>query len=297
MAASRAMGGATWRMAGAEASASLYDQALATGIEVDHVRQMIRRQRLNPPDPATAAEAWPWPVRVYTLGRFEILLDDGPLRSSGKAQRKPLELLQCLCAFGGEAVDQDRVTDALWPDNDGDAADQALRTTLHRLRKLLLSDQAVRLENRQLHLDPRHVWADCLAVDRVAHHPGLQDWASLQRTLERYRGPFLPSESAPWVLAFRERLRTQTLRMAERLGALLEAAGDWPAAVDCYLRAIEVEPLAENFYRHLMASYARLDRRPEALLAYQRCRQTLLSRLGISPAPETQALHQRLASR
>jgi len=297
MAASRAMGGATWRMAGAEASASLYDQALAAGIEVDHVRQMIRRQRLNPPDPATAAEAWPWPVRVYTLGRFEILLDDGPLRSSGKAQRKPLELLQCLCAFGGEAVDQDRVTDALWPDNDGDAADQALRTTLHRLRKLLLSDQAVRLENRQLHLDPRHVWADCLAVDRVAHHPGLQDWASLQRTLERYRGPFLPSESAPWVLAFRERLRTQTLRMAERLGALLEAAGDWPAAVDCYLRAIEVEPLAENFYRHLMASYARLDRRPEALLAYQRCRQTLLSRLGISPAPETQALHQRLASR
>ena len=297
LAASRAMGGATWRMAGAEASASLYDHALAAGIEVDHVRQMIRRQRLNPPDPATAAPAWPWPIRLYTLGRFEILLDDEPLRSAGKAQRKPLELLQCLCAFGGQAIDQDRVTDALWPDNDGDAADQSLRTTLHRLRKLLRTDAAVRLDNRQLHLDPRHVWADCLAVDRVAHHPDLQDRANLQRTLERYRGPFLPGESAPWALAFRERLRTETLRMAERLGGLLEAAGDWPAAVDCYLRAIEVEPLAENFYRHLMAAYERLDRRPEALLAYQRCRQTLLSRLGISPALETQALHQRLAGR
>lgn len=295
LAVSHTMDGATWLMAGPRASARLYDRALAAGIEIEHVQRQIRRHRLTPPDPATAAESWPWPIRVYTLGRFEILCDDKPLRSSGKAQHKPLELLKCLCAFGGQAVNQAQVSDALWQDTDGDAADQALRTTLHRLRKLLQHEQAVRLEDRHLYLDPRYLWADCLAFDRVAHHPRMADRACLQRALNRYRGPFLPGESAPWALAFRERLRAHYMSMAERLGVLLEQEGDYLGAVDCYLRAIEVEPVAESFYRRLMNAYARLGRRAEALAAYQRCRQTLLSRLGVSPTQETLALYQSLA--
>ena len=85
--------------------------------------------------------------------------------------------------------------------------------------------------------------------------------------------------------------------MAERLGDLLESERDWPAAVDCYLHAIEVEPGAEGFYRRLMQTYDQLGRRAEALAVYQRCRQSLLSRLGVSPARETQALYRQLAER
>ena len=297
LALSHAMDGPTWLMAGPQASARLYECALAAGIEVDHVRRLIRRHRLMPPEPATAAESWPWPIRVYTLGRFEILCDDQPLHSSGKAQHKPLELLKCLCAFGGQAVNQDRVTDALWPDSDGDAAEQALRTTLHRLRKLLKHEQAVRLEDRHLHLDPLTLWADCLAFDRATHLPGMTDRVSMQRVLNRYRGAFLQGESAPWAVAFRERLRAQYMSMAERLGTLLEQDSDWLGAVDCYQRAIEVEPVAESFYRHLMNCYAKLGRRAEALAVYQRCRQALLARLGVSPTQETQTLYQLLADR
>lgn len=87
------------------------------------------------------------------------------------------------------------------------------------------------------------------------------------------------------------------MSMAERLGTLLERDGDWSGAVGCYLRAIEVEPVAESFYRRLMNAYARLGRRPEVLAVYQRCRQSLLTRQGISPTPETQALYQQLADR
>jgi DNA-binding SARP family transcriptional activator len=85
--------------------------------------------------------------------------------------------------------------------------------------------------------------------------------------------------------------------MAERLGTLLERDGDWPGAVDCYLRAIEVEPVAESFYRRLMNAYARLGRRAEALAVYQRCRQSLLTRQGVSPTPETQTHYPQLANR
>jgi DNA-binding SARP family transcriptional activator len=294
LALSRAMEGATWLLAGPQVSSELYNRALAAGIEVEHVQRLIRRRRLTPPDPVTAPDHWPWPVRIYTLGRFEILCDDEPLRSSRKAQHKPLELIKILCALGGHAIHQDRVTDALWPDAAGDAAEQALATTLHRLRKLLHHEQAVRLEDRQLSLDFSYICVDALAFDRIAHHPNRADQASLQCTLNRYRGPFLEGESASWALAFRERLRTHFLKMSERFGTLLEQEGNWPAAIDCYHRVIEIEPVAESFYRRLMACHTKLGQRAEALAIFQRCRQALLAHLGISPTRETQDLYQRL---
>lgn len=155
----------------------------------------------------------------------------------------------------------------------------------------------MRLEDRHLHLETRWLWADCLAFDRAAHLPQLSDTTRLQRSLSRYRGPFLEGESAPWALAFRDRLRAKFMRMSERLGELQERNGDWPGAIECYLQAIEVDPAAEGFHRRLMHAYAHQGRRAEALSVYQRCRQTLLARQGVSPAKETQALYQQLADR
>jgi DNA-binding SARP family transcriptional activator len=200
----------------------LYNRALEAGIEVEHVQAMIRRYQLGPSDPATASDRWPWPVRIYTLGRFDLLYDGQPLRSSRKAQNKPLELIKLLCAFGGFSVHQNQVTDLLWPDAPDDAADQALNTTLHRLRTLLKHDQAIRLEDRRLSLDPHFVWVDALAFDRIAHHPERIDRNSLQAALNRYRGHFLEGELAAWALTFRERLKSHFLKLSERLGSLLE---------------------------------------------------------------------------
>ena len=297
LALSHTMDGATWSVAGLRANAPLYNRALVAGIEVGHVKRLIRHHRLVPMETSTASDAWPWPIRVYTLGRFEIVCDDQPLQWAGRAQRKPLDLLKILCAFGAHAVNQDRVTDALWPVAEGDAADQALRTTLHRLRKLLKHEEAVRLEDRHLSLDPRWLWADCLAFDRAAHHPQLTGEATLRAALNRYRGPFLDGESAPWALGFRGRLHAQFMRMAERLGTLLEERDDWRAALQCYVGAVEVEPLAEGLHRRLMAAHARLGQGAEALAAYERCRQLLLMLQGARPAPETDALFRQLMSR
>jgi DNA-binding SARP family transcriptional activator len=293
LALSRQMGGAIWQMAGAKTSARLYARALAAGIESAHVRQLIRKRRLAPP--ADAPDAWPWPVRIHTLGRFEILCDDEPLRPARKAPHKPLELLKILCAFGGVAIRQERVTDALWPDAAGDAAEQALATTLHRLRKLLRQEQAVRLEDGCLSLDHGRIWVDALAFDRLARQADRADRAALEYALGCYQGHFLEGESAAWCLAFRERLRTQHLRLAERLGDLLERQDEWAAALDGYQRVIDIEPVAEAFYRRLMRCHARLGQRAEALAVFLRCRQALLIHLGVSPTRETLTLYQSLA--
>ena len=156
-------------------------------------------------------------------------------------------------------------------------------------------ERALRLEDRHVSLERDFIWVDCLTFEYTAHHLVTADRLALQRSLSFYRGPFLEGETSSWALTFRERLRAHYLSMAERLGDMLEQENDWSAAAECYRGVIEVEPVAETFYRRLMSSYVQLGYRTEALAVYQRCRQSLLTSLGIEPTRETQDLYHTLA--
>src|SRR5262249_10329627 len=144
--------------------AGLCARALDAGIEQDYVRGLVQKRGLVPESPPVEAEAWPWPVKILTLGRFEVLLDGEPVRFARKVQRKPLALLKALVAFGGRGVREELVMDALWPDAEGDAARVALASALHRLRGLLGREQAILRQEGLLSLDSRHCWVDVWAV-------------------------------------------------------------------------------------------------------------------------------------
>jgi LuxR family transcriptional regulator, maltose regulon positive regulatory protein len=55
-------------------------QALWRGIERDHVCRLIRHLALRPP--ADADEQWPWPIKIFVLGRFDLLLGDARMESN-----------------------------------------------------------------------------------------------------------------------------------------------------------------------------------------------------------------------
>ena len=259
----------------------LFATALAHGIEVPYVQELIRRRRLEPTAQAASLDNWPFRVRITTLGRFSVLVDGRPLEFSGKTQKKPLELLTALIAFGGREVGERRLTEALWPDAEGDAAHQACAVALHRLRKLLGCDEAVRLQRNQLSLDPRHVWVDV--------------WAFERGTLGVYHGPFLGEQSeAGWAIPLRERLHARYVRQVAERGRALLAAGEYSAAIAALERGLNVDPLAEELYQALMLCYQALDRRSEAIKVYQRCEKTLAASLGVAPGGKTLALYQSL---
>jgi LuxR family transcriptional regulator, maltose regulon positive regulatory protein len=298
---SRECGGLVCGGWGPKVMARLYAVALDAEIEVPYIRGLIRRIGLTPADPAAAPAQWPWPIRIRTLGRFEILLDDDVLRSSGKAQRKPLDLLKALIALGGRAVPEAHLCEMLWPETDGDAAHRDFSTTLHRLRKLLMNDKALRIENGCLSLDENRVWVDVWAFQKQVAaagtaHGGKPDRVVVASTLSLYRGDFLPEESSAGALSLRARLRTSYCHAVEELGSALERSGDWGSAADWYLKGLEADPLRELLYGRTMHCYERLGRRAEALALYQRCRQLFLARLGIMPGRELQAHFQRLSS-
>ena len=207
-----------WRSA---AVARALGHALEAGIEPDYVRGLIRRRRLAPEG---RASGWPWQYKLQTFGGFRLLRHGEPMPATGKAQRRPLDLLKVLVAYGGEQVPEHRITDALWPRIDGDSAHRSFTSALHRLRKLLGEDRAVVLHEGRVSLDRRYFSIDTWELEAIAaeaesaREPAHLE-AFAERMLKLYRGPFLAGEEAPWQIAPRERLRARLARVVARTRA------------------------------------------------------------------------------
>ncbi len=266
-------------------------EALEAGIEVDYVKDLIRRIGVQPP--SRLVETWPWPVKVYTLGQFRVLIDDEPLTFSHKVPRKPFALLKALIAMGGREVRDERLMDALWAQESGDAAHEAFHQALFRLRKLLGSSQAVQLSEGRVSLDESLVWTDVRAFEEALGERGASD-----RALGLYRGDFLADEAdQPWSASMRERLRTKYLHQVSLAGAGLERGQRWDDAIALYLRGLDADALSESFYQGLMRCYAARGSRAEALSVYRRMRQQLSVVLGMPPSSSSEALVRELGLR
>lgn len=278
--------------------------ALNEGIESDFVATLIRMRGIAPP--ADAPEAWPWPLRVRTLGGFRLERDGRPLAVEGKSQKKPLELLKALVALGGERVPKARLQDLLWPDGDPAATAAALDMTISRLRKLLGVPDAIRVEEGRILLDRRKVWVDSFAFDRDvdAAQAALKsgDAAAVgeagERLLVRYGGSFLGAEEPyRWSLATRDRLHHRFLRSLAGIARFHRGTGALAEAIACYERALDEDSLAEELYRDLMRCHLERGEPADAARVYRRCREMLSIQLGISPSPETEALFRSIYAR
>ena len=286
------------------ALAELAGFALQQGIAPAFARELIRRRRLAPPGPATTD--WPWLLRITTFGRFTLQVDEVALVFVGKVPRKPLALLKALVAFGGHAVPQHRLTDALWPDDEADAAHDAFNVTLHRLRKLLgRGAEALVLQEGCVSLSPQLCWTDARAFEcltapdasAVADSPGTRLPAPLQQALALYAGHFLAEDDdETWCVSSRERLRDRFKQAVVRHADNLFRAGRFEPAMACYRQGLDIDDLDEQFYQGVMDCALQLHRPAEGLAAYQRLKRMLSVLLGVAPSARSEALHRELRS-
>jgi len=266
----------------------------------DYLCRTVRQFKLRPDQ--AADERWPWRIRVFTLGRFQIQVDDKAVTFGRKTPRKPIALLKACIALGGHAVPERRLLDAIWPDEEGDAARHSFLAALHRLRSLLGARESLIYEDGSLTLSRSLCWVDALHLDAVLSGatgqgadaggtPRASAWESVARL---YHGAFLPEEDAPWVLPFRERLSTRLMHCVLATARALEAQCRWDEAIGWYQRGLDADPLTESFYQGLMRCYLQSGRSTEGLSAYRRMRQLLSVSLGIAPSSASQALYQAL---
>ena len=88
----------------------------------------------------------------------------------------------------------------------------------------------------------------------------------------------------------RAHVRSKYLRSIERAGHQRERHGKAQAAIELYLRNLELEPLTETIYRRLMLCYAQEAPKADAIDAYRRCEHMLSVVLGVKPSADTDAL-------
>lgn len=283
-------------------TAQLCAIALEHDIEVEYVKEIIRRRGLVLYPPPFHIDQWPWQFRIYTMGRFELHHHDGPVPFTRKTQKKPLELLKVLVASGGKKVNDEQIADLLWPESDGDAAYAAFKTNLSRLRHLLGNDEVIRFQDGKVTIDPHLCWVDAWAFEHMAveaEKGWKQDLSEkltfVEKAINLYKGHFLSSDGDTFpVVAYREHLRDVYLRLVARVGDYHKKASQWEEALTCFAKGIEVDPLVEEFYQQMMVCYEKLGQRTRAIETYQRCKKILASTLGCDPSSKTQALYRSL---
>lgn len=286
-------------------AASLCSKALQAGIETEYVQALIKKRNLLPDAPPLDIEDWPWPVKVYTLGRFSLVKDGSPVRFSRKAQQRPIAVLKALITLGGREVSEEKLTDILWPEAEADSSHKAFAIALHRLRRLMGVEKAISFSNGRVTLDARYCWVDIWAFERIL---GKADDAlknnktekaiqSIERAVAMYHGPCCTDDSLPIAEALRERLKNKFLKYVKQLGRLYEERGEFEKAIDPFEKGITTDPFAEELYQRIMLCHRRLGHRTEALAVYDRLKKTFKAIPGFEPSPETKEIYKALASK
>ncbi len=290
-----------------KALANLCTIATEANIETAYINELIKKQKLTPASPPLHIDNWPWPVKIFSLGRFEIVIDGKPVAGSGKGNIMPFNMIKTLIALGGRQVAEERIADILWPDADGDVAHQNYATTLHRLRKMVHVKGAFVHKDGCLTLNQRKCWTDVWAFERLAGQADVA-WsdgtcvknpddalALTEKAIEFYKGTFLSSQpEESWVFSKQEQLRGKFLRCAINLGTFYEKSKKFDSAIGCYLKCLEKEDLLEEVYRHLMVCQVKSNQKNQAVLTYNRCCDTFSACLGIAVSEETHLLYDKI---
>jgi YVTN family beta-propeller protein len=233
------------------------------------------------------------------LGPVEVRDDGRLVRLGGGKQRAVLALL---LLNANRVVASERMIELLWGERPPATAATALHGHISSLRKALGPDViATRppgyvLETAIGELDlERFEWLQAEGRDALERGDPGRAAERLRAALGLWRGealsdigfePFVQTEAARL-----EGLRLDTVQ--DRIEADLTAGGGTELVGELE-RLVAAEPLRERFWAQLMLALYRSGRQAEALDAYRRARQTLVSQLGIEPGPELREFERRI---
>lgn len=248
-------------------------------------------------------------LNLLTLGGLEIRKNGQPLH--GLASRKAEALLVYLAAED-KAHSREVLADILWDDRTTAQSLGNLRVLLNSLRKHLGEELEISRQNVRLRRSP--AWRmDALDFEtrlqtEQERDAGLvvlteRSASDLELALEQYRGDFLQgvylresSRFEEWASLTRERLRLAALTALENLIDYYKRCGAYPKGIRAAQRLLQFDSLREESHRELMTLLARNGQQALALRQYEICRDLLEKELGVSPAPETDALYRKLST-
>lgn len=247
-------------------------------------------------------------VRIYLSGRIT-LESDGMLLGPGDFPGQQARLAFCLLVGErSDPVPRTMLADALWPDQWPPSWETALSSIVSKLRSLLGragldgSDTLPARDGCHEVRLPRGSWvdheaaADSIHEAEAALRAGDPARAYGPSAVAHHiaRRPFLSGESCRWVEQRREKLASILVRALECRTSVYLWNGEHSLAVEAARDAVALEPFRETAWQLLMRAHAAAGNTAEALRVYEQCRTLISEELGVSPSPQTRAVHTEL---
>lgn len=283
-------------------TAAVCAAALEHDIEPAFTVAVIQQGNLAPP--SRACTRWPWALRLHLFGGFE-MLGSAVSPRRGKAQQKPVAVLQALALLGPRGGDRRALARRVYGSGELDTA-ATLDMAIARCRKLVGDESLIVFQDGRIRLDDRRVFVDVWAFDtldaEIVRVTGLDaanrdDLIAMSRSLTAlYAGRLLEADasdvaSVNLVQQYRERFIANAIRLAQ----VLAACGAVPEATDLLHRAIEREADSEVLYRSLIEILIAAHEHAEAMRWYERCRSFVEDGYGVALSKKTTQLLARIS--
>ncbi len=238
-------------------------------------------------------------IRFRTLGGLDLNAPDGRRLLSVIAQPKRVALLAYLAIGSSRGFKRrDSLLGVFWPEVEQERARHSLRQALYVLRRGLGADVILSRGDEEVGIREDQLWCDAVAFERAV------DSGGAAKALEWYQGDLLPGffiSDAPeferWLDAERQRLRRLASDAAWSLADRHEEAESPREAATWARRAVELSPWDESSLCRLIELLDRTGDRAGAIRAYEAFADRLRDEFEAEPAPETQALIQRVRER
>ncbi|HMA33442.1 MAG TPA: BTAD domain-containing putative transcriptional regulator [Chloroflexia bacterium] len=254
-------------------------------------------------------------LRIALFGGFRIwrgaeLVDEREWR-----RKRAKLLLVYLLLAGPDGASRQAIADKVWPDTlPGEANDQfyahlrALRSVLEPA--LEKGGDSIHIKNQQgryaFAFESPHHWdlAEFLRhrdQGRRAERLGrvAEAAAAYEAAVTIFTGDLLPESpftDVTWLYNLRLACREDMISMRTFLAEREATQEHWEAALAHWKAILQVEPTREIIHARMMAAFAQLNRRDDALAQFQVCRAVLRRELGTEPLPSTVELYHQILS-
>jgi DNA-binding SARP family transcriptional activator len=229
------------------------------------------------------------------LGPFEVRADDGVLAEVPGARLRGL--LVALALEPGHMVPNATLVDWIWGERPPSDATNALQRLASRLRKAL-PERLVEGQTGGYRLTVEPDAVDAVRFERLIGQARTDENPRrvrlLREALELWRGAAMQDvglqESAAFDAAVTRLEGLRLTAMEDWFDAEI-SLGRGAALVTELTDLVAAHPMRERLVAALMRALVASGRDTEALLAYQRTRETLADALGVDPSAELSALH------
>jgi len=252
--------------------------------------RLQRSDLIAPPPPPR------WKIRA--LGAAMVTIDGKPITSTNW-QTQAARNLFFLVLSNPEGWVKDVLGEILWPDSSPSQLKLRFKNTIYRLRRALGEETVVFDGTRYLfnwkisyEYDVENFW-EAIAQAEKATDANKQK-SAYKEAIMTYQGEYLPEVGETWVLPERERLHLAYIGASLKLINIYLANSQYEFALDICQRLLVDDPSLEEAHCLAMHAYASLGNRTAIARQYETLRDTLLSEIGVSPSPQTEALIQSL---